>query len=1518
MWETIRGEAEVDGDEEDDEQAAEKDADTFSEFTDFLEKRLRVISSVFAGNKTDSTSTTKPPRNRTASLITTSTVSPRSSTGAAAAGTAPPTPHPCLCCDKAHPLYMCDVFKSLGIVDRYQKVRDAKLCVNCFSNSHWAKDCKSIRCKECSRLHHTLLHPPRTTNSVQGTPPPPPQTTTTAPVTSTTTTTTTAASIVTAVANRARDVLLSTALVHASSNEQVCEIHALLDGASHVTLITSELARTLNLKLSHSTTAISGLGGHLSAAVATTSIRIAARDGSFSRMLHATVVNHVTDPLPATSFEIPSSWSFTQQYNLANPSFNVSRSIDMLIGADYLYDIVLPEMVKKPSLPTLLASRLGWLATGPYSASSNSTNLRCLKVTVASNELRAISSFLGLDDVVHPKEQLTADEVACEEIFVKTHQRDETGRFVLDLPRRPGVALGESRHLAIARLKRARIDDKYNEFMREYEALGHMSKCAPPAPGEETYYIPHHAVYHNGKIRVVFDASMKSSNGVSLNDCLFIGPTVQPKLEIILLRFRMHRYALVGDIEMMYRQILCAVKDRKFQRIVFFVDGEIIDYELNTITYGTSSAPFEATRTLNRIAEDGASEFPLASAALLDNTYMDDCLSGADTKEEAQRLRTELIELVQTAGMKFSASKWLLNEPTLLNPTDRSSSTSLNLHCGRTLGVAWNTNRDTFSFPSLATLAWTGDTLTRCSALSCISRIFDPIGLLAPLTVGGKLLIQELWSEQIQWDDAVEPEFQIRFEGFLKDAASAAAIEFERYLGTGDYKQGHFELHGFGDASRQAYAACIYIKGTYDGKTVTRLLVSKTRLAPKTSPRTIPQLELCAADLLVQLLKGVTTELNYPISKCFVYTDSSIVISYLAKPAGHWKPFVANRVQRITDLIPPAQWRHVPGDQNPADLATRSDSFATFLQRPELWQYGPEFLQNVEGSSITSPLFDERALSDARVSVNVVVAVDTVQTEQPDFVSRVITHCSEYVRARSIIASMLRVRDFLLTRVRKTTPQSGHFTAKELTRAELELLRAAQRDTYAKELAQLVANQPLPRKSQLKSLSPFLEHELLRVGGRISRADLPYERQHPVILPASHRLTLLLIRNCHHRFFHAGTQFIETQLRRHFWIVGPLLPRIQKCIRTCARCARFRQNAQRTPIMSDLPSARVRPSAPFSHVGIDYAGPFKRRSDIRTRSQTELKTYVAVFVCFCTRAVHLESVSDLSTKAFLAALQRFVSRRGIPTNIYSDNGTNFVGAANKLHEEFQRLAKEPQIHSYVSDLRINWTFNPPAAPHMGGLWEAAVRVMKFHLYRVIGETALNVEEFSTVLCQIEAIMNSCPITPTSSSSQDLEVLTPGHFLVYRPLTALPDNITDSDLRPSQRWDLLTHLRNSFWHRWSAEYLQSLQKRVKWTNPTRSYNVGDIVLLKETTTPLTWPLARIIQVYPGADGIVRSVDVFTRGGTTYRRPVVKLIPLVDVDEANFDAATDTDVDGGGIVNGHDDDDAAAPSVTHTSP
>ncbi|XP_050312840.1 uncharacterized protein LOC126747925 [Anthonomus grandis grandis] len=452
----------------------------------------------------------------------------------------------------------------------------------------------------------------------------------------------------------------------------------------------------------------------------------------------------------------------------------------------------------------------------------------------------------------------------------------------------------------------------------------------------------------------------------------------------------------------------------------------------------------------------------------------------------------------------------------------------------------------------------------------------------------------------------------------------------------------------------------------------------------------------------------------------------------------------------------------------------------------------------------------------------------------------------------------------------------GHLETVELKLALSKLVSMVQKCEFPREYNDLKNLKNISPKSKLLKLNPYLDQDgLIRVGGRLKHSDFNYEKRHPAILPGRHVLSKLIVTYEHIRLLHAGPQLLLASVRDRFW---PTSGRnlAKQVVKQCTRCFRFNATSA-SHIMGNLPDFRVTQNRPFYNVGVDYCGPLLIK-DRSTRNYKTSKAWVCLFVCLSVKAIHLELVSSLSTEAFIATLRRFFSRRGISANIYSDHGSNFVRAKNEISNFL--FKNQNALKSEFSQENIQFHFIPPHSPHFGGIWEAGVKSSKYHIKRVLNQTPLTFEEFSTVLTQIEACLNSRPLYLYSEDPNDPQPITPGHFLVGQRLTALPSHyyldIKDNGLTKLQR---LQKIVQGFWKRWSKEFISELQQRSKWkTNCKDLLKPGVVVLIKEDgVPPLKWKLGLVQAVHPGSDGVVRTATIKT-ASTVIKRPAVKLCVL----------------------------------------
>ena len=355
---------------------------------------------------------------------------------------------------------------------------------------------------------------------------------------------------------------------------------------------------------------------------------------------------------------------------------------------------------------------------------------------------------------------------------------------------------------------------------------------------------------------------------------------------------------------------------------------------------------------------------------------------------------------------------------------------------------------------------------------------------------------------------------------------------------------------------------------------------------------------------------------------------------------------------------------------------------------------------------------------------------------------------------------------------------------------------------------------------------------LLHIGGRLSKAPLPFSQKFPIMISSKDAFTDLIFNHKHITLSYCGPTLLSSSVGEDYYVTGAK-QLARKICKKCITCQMKAATAE-SQLMGQLPASRVTPAPAFHTTGVDYAGPFILKRGY-TRKPQLVKGYLAVFICFATKA---EVVKDLTTEAFLSAMKRFVSRRGLPRDIHSDNGGNFLGAKKDLQEFYQMLATTKMteaLRSFFLDNLVTWHTIPERAPHFGGLWEAAVKSAKYHLKRVVGDQRLTYEELSIVTAQVEACLNSRPLTSSHSHSPDgVQPLTSGHLLIGKSMVAYPESEIDRKIALSERWTLCQSMVQQFWKRCSREYVQQLQASHKWKTARPNLAVGDVVLMKDTS------------------------------------------------------------------------------------
>lgn len=1383
----------------------------------------------------------------------------------------------CLFCKQGHKITMCDNFLQLAPKSRYFEIKRLKLCTVCLGADHPFNSCdNNTKCNLCNKKHHTLLHFDSRNNQM-----PLPDDTSeqsesnlNSPVS------------VHHSTFQDNQVLLSTAIVFISdATGRLHECKILLDSGSQSNFVSKELCDKLKLSKQKINIPISGLGQARTNISYKVDATIKSKINNYKCNLSFLVIDQITDNLPLNFINF-SNVAIPQNIKLADPFCNIPSRVDALLGASIFWELLCVGQIKLSNTQIIAQkTKLGWILSGQVHANLDGSrkSLCHFSSNVKSNAIieRQLEKFWQIEHC-EPRPLWSSEQRACEDIFVSTYRREEDGRFLVQLPLRQDMSkLGDSKQMALKRFytvekKLTNNTDlrlEYVQFMEEYLALGHMSEVSADNDTSSFNYLPHHCVVKDSstttRVRVVFDASAKTDSGISLNDLLMTGPTIQSELFAIMLKFRKHRFVLTADCAKMYRQINVQSNQRRLQAILWrsHPDQQLKTYVLNTVTYGTSCAPFLAVRCLHQLAADNQLINPFISNIIKQDFYVDDLICGADTLEQIINIKTEVTKIL--AQGKFELHKWRSNESSMSNENQQPTQYlefSENKEA-KMLGIVWNSKEDMFQYNFLDVCV-AQNYVTKRTILSYISKIFDPLGLIGPIIIKAKIMLQHLWQLSLDWDESVPQHIFSNWKLYQQQIHDLKSIAIIRHITCSNPIR--IEMHTFCDASESAYGACTYIRSLDgNGMYVTHLLCAKSRVAPLKNV-TLPRLELSGALLAARLSNMALKSLDIKVDQSFYWCDSSIALTWILDEPCKWKIFVGNRVAEIQELTEKHNWKHIRSEDNPGDIISRGIN-PNELVTSSLWWHGPKWLEYDQQYWPASMPIKISEIPERKTATQVMV------NTAPDL--SLICKYSSFLKLQRVVAYIIRFKNNAL----RKNIQSGPLSVSEMDLSLKYLLRMAQSHNFSEEINSLKLNNSISKKSKLFNLNPFIDTDnLLRVGGRLKKSDFDYDLKHPVILPKGHPLTKLIITYEHRKLLHAGAQALLAHIRSRFW---PIAGRneVRKILSNCVICFKVKPVTVDT-LLGQLPLNRITPSRPFLNCGVDYAGPFFIKAGL-PRSKQLLKTYLCVFVCLSTKALHLELVSDLTTNAFLNAFKRFISRRGKCSSIYSDNGTTFVGANHELTNFLKQAKTQNVLTDFFVSEHINWNFIPPRSPHFGGIWESAVKAVKYHLRRVVGNVSLTYEEFNTIITQVEACLNSRPLSPLSADPEDLNPLTPGHFLIGSPLVAVVEpDLSELNTGRLNRYQHLTQLLQHFWKRWSRDYITELQQRSRNKGSTLSPNVtpGTMVLLVEDNAPpLMWPVGRVESVHFGSDGIVRVANVKTAKGL-FKRAVRKLcvLPIAD--------------------------------------
>ncbi|XP_078809202.1 uncharacterized protein LOC144994598 [Oryzias latipes] len=1440
--------------------------------------------------------------------------------------------------DKPHPLKKCRTFRKKLIGDRIAFLKEKRICFKCCSStSHLARDCKmSVKCSECGSVNHDVaMHPGQVLQNAKISPPP--QENGGEEEESNMYDVSTSCTEVCGSGQWGRSCskICLAKIFHKSNKMKTVKAYVIFDDQSNRSLARPEFFDQFCVESEpfpyHLTTCSGTVKTYGKQAEG---FQIESLDGKTLISLPPLLE---CQSIPNNRAEIPTPDSVLHQPHLQHisqciPELDPKAEILLLLGRDVLRVHKVREQINGPNnAPFAQRLDLGWTVIGEVClGKAHKPTVNTFKTSIWQTNRHSIfepcSSSMCIKETEEdfnrpgksPEKMLGHSVFSCTDhdnklalsredaLFLKIMDtavyRDDANNWVAPLPfKEPRQRLPNNKQLAVNRftslqqtLKRKPVmQEQYLAFMGKILANGHAEVAPPLNQNEECWYLPSFGVYHPQKpdqIRVVFDSSAKHC-GISLNDVLLTGPDLNNSLLGVLLRFRKEKIAILADVQQMFHCFLVHKDHRNFLRFLWYKNNDlrepVIEYRMKVHVFGNTPSPAVAIYGLRRAIRESAQKHGDDTVLFVErHFYMDDGLISVSSEAGAinllQRTQTSLAES-NLRLHKFVSNSKAVTEA--FSPDDCAAVVKeLDLSgeevpMQRSLGLLWEIQTDTFTYA----VSNMRKPYTRRGILSTVNSVFDPLGLLAPVTIQGRALLRELTMQLSDWDTPLsDDKFRI-WESWRDSLQDLREIHVPRAYTSSSMEAVHTELHVFSDASNKAIGAVAYLKTVQEGgKAEVGFVMGKAKLAPQSEP-TIPRLELCGAVLAVEMADLIQDELDLKFDAVQFYTDSKVVLGYICNETKRFYTYVHNRVQRIRQSSTPEQWNYVRTEENPADHASRSLSASRLSQTS--WFTGPSFLHKT--STATTQPTGRFQLIEPEKDSEIRQQVQTCAT----YVEETMFNVDRFNRF-STFASIVRGLAFLIHMARahkQSNPKSKcsgwhkcHLprTADEMAQARDVVLKAVQKTAFSKELSALQSNQAVAKNSPLQKLSPTLDGGLLCVGGRLNNSELTSVEKNPIILPKDSHISLLLTRHYHVQVKHQGRHLTEGAIRAAgLWILGGKAL-INSVIHKCVTCRRLRRKPEEQ-CMADLPSERLTACPPFTYVGLDVFGPWSVTARRTRGGQAESKRWAIMFSCLSSRAVHIEVIESMDSSSCINALRRFFALRGPAKQLQSDCGTNFIGACKEL-------GMDKTVQKYLSEQGCSWKFNPPRASHMGGCWERMIGVARKILDSMLLQQKSNLthEVLCTFMAEVTAIMNARPLLPVSADPQQPFILSPSMLLTQKSgVPPPPGDFNNKDLYTNQ-WRRVQALANQFWSRWSREYLPTLQSRQKWTTPRRNLQVGDLVLLRDKQTVRNcWPMARITATFPGQDDLVRKVEVTTVDqGTpkTFQRPVTEVVLLLPTD------------------------------------
>ena len=1222
-------------------------------------------------------------------------------------------------------------------------------------------------------------------------------------------------------------------------------------------------------------------------------------------------------PLNISEENIPSAYKRSLTEKLPR---NVYSPIELLVGLDLMGALLVGcENIEGKLI--IWNTKLGSAISEHFPSVNANANISENPTLVTNSEknecenvelCNALKSFwewehLGIKEEKHVR--LTQDELYADKHY--TDNLKYNGKnYTVSLPFSPHKpkpnnnyqkALSHFLNLEKELLEDSERCNRYVEAIQKYIENGHVEEVFTLTPKDDiAYLMPHRDVYREGhestKTRIVFNASSKAPNKISLNDALLPGVRLQPDLAEVLVGFREKKIALTGDISAMFLNIGLKKEDRNFVRFLWRepgCKGKIRVFRFKVLPFGLNCSPYLAIKTVKHHLSKIGTVHSRTLNEVDKQTYVDDYCGSSNSVAEAIKLRQDITRIMDMGGFHFQ--KWLSNSPEVMGSipeVDRAAASMLvlaekNIDVSPTaiasaLGLVWNPVKDVFEFQGALELSLPSNKVeTMRSLCSRAAKVFDPLGFLSPFLIIAKMLMQQCWKAKLKWDDPLPQDIKECWDRWIEEITYLHYIEIPRALCPHEFYD--VQLHGFSDASERACAAVVY--GRFerkDGKVTIRLIMAKAKVAP-IKATTIPRLELIGALLAARISDKVRETLKLEKEKVMLWCDSTTALQWIREAPSAWKTYVGNRVSQIHEHFGKESWRYVPTDENPADVATRG-IFAQELSQSSSWFTGPAFLE--ESTKIwPENIVVKKLTAEAKLEEKVHIPFSLI-TQSSEVLEQI------FLNDRSFWFN-LRV----LAQIYRFAAKTGKYDYFDISSPFITLreqdhvmdcwVRNVQADGFPNALECLKKKGTLTDKALLQ-LQPFIDEdsEIIKVGGRLHVAVLPDESKHPPILPAKNKFVERYVLALHKAHCHAGPSTLLSILRTQFWLMKSR-SEVKRIIRQC-NCYRFRAKPFEQRV-APLPEERVRPAPSFLYVGMDYAGPFEC-FEKRGRRTISFKVWALIFTCCTSRACHIEVVRRMNADACVNAIQRVISRRGLMRVIFCDNFSTFSNVNKEIKKLYENLDWR-RVRTLFMEIPqpIEFRFQAPLAPWWGGHFERHVQSLKKVLRVTLGNQRVGFDEMLTLMTQAEGMINSRPLTAVSQDPRDPLPITPAHLTIARGIRQVPDNLTRDDLEDDTAvlWHRRQRLHTQLWARWVKEYLLHLQPFSKWLSDGREPKVGETVLIGDVhKSRLDWPLATVKELHPShRDGRTRMVTLeryepYKKKLVTLRRDIRHIYKLED--------------------------------------